>query len=816
MPFTGFDTSLYTASVVVRDPEEATDAPYDALIYEPTITFSNIVTDGFGVVTSIDINVSIKNISANKVRWPRLVFNIGWSHKVLGVDYQDNLWRYWTCRHKFQVAQYPNTSGGGYTADQRYFLGAQISWFLGSGSPSARISAPLACWDNYDPYSLEAATDTIGISTDYPYMIYMVPKRPSYGNTHNVEIRPTTWSGSQKRIIPDFFSPGETKSINIWLRNTKTNPGTEEAAISCLQPYINYMQENYPLDPPPIPRRRTLGIFIGGAADAGKDLYNGITNPRGREYWAWGGVRPYDFSGWYDLLDACTGQDLTDLYPDIRNYGGADYIKSNDYDSILLWLASGHYVGSADNFFPSVFSNLPENLRNTVDEVPQWIQDRGLKVYLWFGHGLARIQRGDWKSDNELVLSDGMYQVKSGSEKTQLLKLDIGDHLESGYLATTISMNDAQTWTLRPEALADFESNVFECLKYFSGIGLDAMREPCQDYWVLDILKQMRQRFPDKWFAAEGHKTHLVEHRARNYFFRGSGNVSDYTGVDQYGFDGICPLLNTIYPGYKSTVHVQYAEDINQETNIQNDLDLVETSGMHPVIISKVMTSAWQGPDYDYDPPTNVYASQITKTSALITWTATVSPGVSRYFVKYSTTLGGPYGNTTEHTGTSALITGLTTGMTYNFVVSSFADEGVESDYSNEAKVKIRSPGSPNTRSVILYERISNLYSSTLDALSSRDSELYDAVNEIVRSTPKSADVKVDLLRDFHFTYDESVKQSETTLLNSVRKINQHVLRRGNFSSLDEYLEEEGILVSQEWADICNKVGFPISSIYIS
>jgi hypothetical protein len=79
MPFTGFDTSLYTVSEVAHDPEETIAAPCDPLIYETTITFSNIVTNGFGVVTSIDINVAIKNISANKVRWPRLRFNPGWA-----------------------------------------------------------------------------------------------------------------------------------------------------------------------------------------------------------------------------------------------------------------------------------------------------------------------------------------------------------------------------------------------------------------------------------------------------------------------------------------------------------------------------------------------------------------------------------------------------------------------------------------------------------------------------------------------------------------------------------------------------------------
>lgn len=807
MPFTGFDTSLYTVSEVAHDPEESVAAPCDPLIYETTITFSNIVTDGFGVVTSLDINVSIKNISANKVRWPRLRFNAGWDWD----SGNDKLWRYWNCRHKFQVDEYAYTTNSPYYPT--YFSGT-TSWWVGSGSPSTRLSAPVACWDNYDPYAPAAATDTIAISTDYPYMFYMVPKRPGNLGTHYIEIRPTAHSGSQDRIIPDLFDSGETKSINVWLRSTKTNPGTEAAALSCLQPYIDHMQENFPYDPPPIPRRRTLGIFIGQ-----KEAYtlfgkDNPTIPPGRSYWAWGGLRPYEFSGWYDFLDACTGQDLTDLYPTIRNYGGPDYLKANNYDSILLWLASGHDYSSADNFFPSVFSNLPENLRNTVDEVPQWIEDKGIKVYLWFGHGLARIQTGDWNSDNELVLSDGMYHVVTGSEKTQLLKLSIEDHLETGYGGTTISMNDAQTWTLRPEALEDFENNVFECLKYFSGIGLDAMREPCQDYWVLDILRQMRDRFPDKWFAAEGHKTHLVEHVARNYFF-GTGS-NGYTGVSQHGYYGRCPLLDLIYPGYKSTAHIQYAEGVNQETNIQNDLDIVEQSGMHPVIISKVMTSAWQGPDYDVNPPTDVRASQLTKTSAIITWTQSDTPGVSRYFVKYSTTKGGPYLNASQHSGTSAIITGLTNGLTYYFIVSSFSDEGIESDYSSEAKVKLRTPGSSSTKNTNLYERISELYSSTLNALTARDSELYEAVNEIVTSIPRSADVKVDLLKDFNITYEESLKQSETTLLSSVRKINQHILKRNGFHSLDEYLDEEGITVPQEWADLCRKSGFPISSTYIS
>ena len=814
MPFTGFDLSSYYASAsnVVRD--FFTGSAYDPLVYQVTMTHSDIITEsGTGLTTAVEIQFDIKNISASKVRWPKFRLNLNWNNSS-GVD---NLWRYWIARHKFEVYEYVRVGSG-------YFSGS-LNWHYGIGG-SGQLSCPVICWDNIDTGSESIGSrDALGFSTDYPYICHIVPYLT--GSTHYVEFRPMGTSSNQVRVLPDFISPGETKSIRFWLRRNKDivntpaqlAPGTDtespidgpedeinslaatlfqSTVLSCLQPYVDFMQESYPYLPPPMPRRRVLGVNISQLQAESEDP-PGVG--QGRCFWAFGGKRAYDFSGWDEFLDAIA-----------ERYGGVNYIKDNHYSAIMLWAVSGCNPGGG-NYFPSVFTNMTSNLRDTVDQIPLWALRNGLKIYFWYGHAINNIQRGDWDSDLELSADDGVYVQATGLETTHVLKIAVEDTGLTGSGGTIIPYDQVNTWHVSDAARQDFENNIFTALEYLDGIGLDFFPEPCLDPWALDIAREIQRRYPDKWFGAEAQKSEKILHCCRNYYFGSTG----FTGVGNGGYEGRCPLLYRIYPTYRDVVQTFHSAGSGGVASIISDAAFIESNGSVPMIMETVITTDWTGTDYDVEPPTKCSASRYTATSARIRWTPSVTESVVSYFIKYSTVPGGPYRNTTVHTGSFGIISGLTTGQTYYFIVSALSEYGVESDYSPEIEFTLRASAGSFGGSVSgnLYERLANLYSGVLDGLSERDADLYEAVVSIVGIETGDGAVKMELLKDFKTAYTEHSEQSDTTLLNSVRNLNHHVLRRGNYATLNDYFEAEGVLVSPAWAALCFTIGFEIDEQYV-
>jgi uncharacterized membrane protein YkvA (DUF1232 family) len=72
---------------------------------------------------------------------------------------------------------------------------------------------------------------------------------------------------------------------------------------------------------------------------------------------------------------------------------------------------------------------------------------------------------------------------------------------------------------------------------------------------------------------------------------------------------------------------------------------------------------------------------------------------------------------------------------------------------------------------------------------------------------------EVDLLDEFWNSYliNSTSWDSDSNLLSAIRKINQHVLLRGGYATLDLYLAATGTKVYQTWADLCLEAGYTIS-----
>lgn len=93
---------------------------------------------------------------------------------------------------------------------------------------------------------------------------------------------------------------------------------------------------------------------------------------------------------------------------------------------------------------------------------------------------------------------------------------------------------------------------------------------------------------------------------------------------------------------------------------------------------------------------------------------------------------------------------------------------------------------------------------------------LFDAVYNIVML--QEIIPEVDLLNEFYnsYTVNANLFSAPQTLLQAVRRLNNHVLNRSSYATLDAYLAGEGVTIPQLWAELCTAAGFTISSTYIS
>lgn len=114
------------------------------------------------------------------------------------------------------------------------------------------------------------------------------------------------------------------------------------------------------------------------------------------------------------------------------------------------------------------------------------------------------------------------------------------------------------------------------------------------------------------------------------------------------------------------------------------------------------------------------------------------------------------------------------------------------------------------------YEAIADLYAAARRQILGINQYLLDAVYQVVM-----IDVcvpEVDLLNSFWTAYELSTNEFQIpqSFLGAVRSLNAHVLERGGYDDVDDYLAAESILVDQEWADLSAEVGYTISNTYIN
>lgn len=109
------------------------------------------------------------------------------------------------------------------------------------------------------------------------------------------------------------------------------------------------------------------------------------------------------------------------------------------------------------------------------------------------------------------------------------------------------------------------------------------------------------------------------------------------------------------------------------------------------------------------------------------------------------------------------------------------------------------------------YATIATSYANARNAVLSSVGFLFEAVYTIVQLN--EIEPEVDLLTEFFNSYqiNADLFQSPVSFLSAVRRLNNHVLNRGSYASVDLYLTGEGVTVPQAWADLSLIVGHEIS-----
>lgn len=109
------------------------------------------------------------------------------------------------------------------------------------------------------------------------------------------------------------------------------------------------------------------------------------------------------------------------------------------------------------------------------------------------------------------------------------------------------------------------------------------------------------------------------------------------------------------------------------------------------------------------------------------------------------------------------------------------------------------------------YSSIATSYANARTAVLSSVGFLFEAVYTIVQLN--EIEPEVDLLTEFFNSYqiNADLFQSPVSFLSAVRRLNNHVLNRSSYASVDLYLTNEGVTVPQAWADLSSAVGHDIT-----
>ncbi len=389
----------------------------------------------------------------------------------------------------------------------------------------------------------------------------------------------------------DFFSPGENRTFNIWLRldngwydalfyglwrGINNEDGTLDTSVPyyignanptsyrgdydgnpqsgprvvgdmfyisslrTLEPYIRYMRS---LNSHPVPKinGRIYGITM---ADSSQDtsFIGGLEN--NRRYYSWNpttkqrvsnsstrsDINPANTTGWKQLLESMVD---------------ASTLKSYGYKAVLLFDAAGW--GNSDNGnMTGLYKNMPSKLKSTVYQIRLWEIENEMEVLFYMPSGIRKVQTGDYSSPNE--------------------NANINDISSYG----DFNLSTAEKYSIPNANDSEINNNIYNgIMRFSSGIVMDESSSLLNEEWVKSYISSWQTLRPEYYITLSPEKLPISSSKNIMMYSRDSNFVArigyecdnplyDFqyntnslsSGVDSSGrIGGRCVLLDLTKPG---------------------------------------------------------------------------------------------------------------------------------------------------------------------------------------------------------------------------------------------------------------------------
>ena len=471
-----FQVSDYTSGKILTTSMTALN--YST--YDVTVT-GTLVTSG------IDLTITVRNKTGTNQPSVNMLFPIGAG--VSGTDpYPSSIWLadYAYKRRPMGVSGYLDSTRSS-EFGQNYYA---------SGAANRSLNIPVMAVDD--------GAKVYGVSTNYPYF-HSIRTAMISGTTYGFDIRTyKTYYASAEAGFEgprDFYTSGETRTWNVWLREASGVMSTG-LAMSTHQPFIDWVSGAYPYNRPPRVTGKIYGYFLSipGAATSG--------NPR--NYSVSSGIQPWATGvTWSQILD--------NHIPSVAD------LKSRGFNGVMFWAAAGFELNEI--FAPADFRTLPGNLKNSVSEVRDWALANDMKVYIYQGGGYSYYQTGDW--DSPILYAESGQTYFGGTDTINYPQFNI---------------TGAQRVTIYPSAIREWNTNNRDGWMVWSdGMAYDAALDVFKNSGALPLLQELRQAYPNKMIMAENMKTIYDQSLRQSAVY-----PTDY--FEPYR----CPLQERIHPGFQN------------------------------------------------------------------------------------------------------------------------------------------------------------------------------------------------------------------------------------------------------------------------
>lgn len=453
----------------------------------PSAAIWDITVTGVLVTSGIDITITVRNKTSGNQESLDCMFPIGWGTTGTVTDPT----HCWLADHSYK--RQPLTSGYAHTTIRASEFGQ--NYYLISGV-SRSINIPAV--------AIDAGTRLISYSTNYPYpcaIKFQMISGGIYGCELDTYRRYFSTVEAGFTAPRDFYTSGETRSWNVWLREVSGYTVTTGVAVEAQRPFINWISGAYPVNRPPLVTGRIYGYFLS--------IPQGSNTGNPRNYAVTSGIQPWsDSITWTDVLE-------NHIPPpaDLKNRG---------FNGVMIWAAAGFEQDEV--FAPSDFRNLPRGLKNSVNEFMDWGRSNDLDVYIYQGGGYWGYQTGDWASP---VLYAENITYTGGT--------DTGNYPQFNLATATRPV-------ISPSAIVEWNINNRDGWMIWSdGMAFDAAIDVFRNSGIMPLMLELRRMFPDKMILAENLKT-IYDQTVRQ-----SAHYP-YTWWDRQR----CPLQESIMPGYQN------------------------------------------------------------------------------------------------------------------------------------------------------------------------------------------------------------------------------------------------------------------------